>query len=60
MNINPLYVEQGQITSTINIYSPIEGYVTKVNVSNGTYVSPADIILEIVDTDHIHLELVSF
>ena len=60
MNINPSSVEQGQITSKINLYAPIEGFVTKVNVSNGTYVSPANVILEIVDTDHIHLELSVF
>ncbi|PWK20310.1 efflux RND transporter periplasmic adaptor subunit [Xanthomarina spongicola] len=60
MHINPISVEQGHISSTINIYAPIEGHVTKVNVSNGTYVSPADIIMEIVDTDHIHLELSIF
>ena len=60
MNINPSSVEQGQMSSTLNLYSPIEGFITKVNVSNGTYVSPADIILEIVDTDHIHLELSVF
>lgn len=60
LNINPSNVEQGQITSKINIYSPIDGYVTKVNVSNGTYVSPADTILEIIDTEHIHLELIVF
>ncbi len=57
LNINPISVENGSITSTINIYAPIAGYVTKVNVSNGTYVSPADIIMEIIDTAHIHLEL---
>jgi cobalt-zinc-cadmium efflux system membrane fusion protein len=60
MNINPVSVEQGNITSTINLYAPIAGYVTKVNVSNGTYVSPSDIVMEIVDTDHIHLELSVF
>ena len=60
LNISPTYVEQGQITSTINIYAPIEGYVTKVNVSTGSYVSPADTILEIIDTAHIHLELIVF
>ncbi|NRD21927.1 efflux RND transporter periplasmic adaptor subunit [Winogradskyella litoriviva] len=60
MNINPKQVEQGKITSSINIYAPIEGFVTKVNISNGTYVSPSDVILEIVDTDHIHLELSVF
>lgn len=60
LNINPASVENGNITSTINLYAPIDGFVTKVNVSNGTYVSPADIILEIIDTDHIHLELSVF
>lgn len=60
LNINPLSVEQGQITSSINLYAPIDGYVTKVNVSNGMYVSPSDIIMEIIDTEHIHLELSVF
>lgn len=60
LNINPTSVENGIITSTINLYAPIDGFVTKVNVSNGTYVSPADIILEIIDTHHIHLELSVF
>lgn len=60
LNINPTAVENGTITSTINLYAPIAGFVTKVNVSNGTYVSPADVILEIIDTDHIHLELSVF
>lgn len=60
MNINPASVEQGQITSKINLYAPIEGFITKVNVSNGTYVSPADVILEIVDTEHIHIEISVF
>jgi len=60
MNINPERVEQGTISSNINLYAPIDGFVTKVNVSNGTYVSPSDVILEIVDTDHVHLELSVF
>lgn len=60
MNINPASVEQGNISSAINLYAPIDGYVTRINVSNGAYVSPSDIILEIIDTDHIHLELSVF
>ena len=60
LNINPSSVEQGRIASTINLYAPISGHVTKVNVSNGTYVSPSDVIMEIVDIDHIHLELLVF
>lgn len=60
LNISPTAVAQGKITSTINLYAPIAGFVTKVNVSNGNYVSPADIILEIIDTEHIHIELSVF
>lgn len=60
LNINPLSVENGVFTSTINLYSPIEGSITKVNVSNGSFVSPTDVIMEIVNTSHIHLELSVF
>jgi membrane fusion protein, heavy metal efflux system len=60
MHISPSTVEQGKITSTINLYSPIDGFITKVNISNGTYVSASDVIMEIVDTEHIHLELSVF
>lgn len=57
MNINPDAVEQGEITTAINLYAPINGYITSVKVSNGTFVSSASELLEIVNTDHIHLEL---
>ncbi len=60
MNANPASIEKGNITSVFNLYAPIQGTVTKVNISNGVYVSPADEILEIVNTDHIHLELSVF
>ncbi|PQJ76362.1 efflux RND transporter periplasmic adaptor subunit [Polaribacter glomeratus] len=60
LNINPTAVDRGQITSTINIYAPISGYITKVNVSNGSFVSSASELLEIVNTNHIHLELSVF
>jgi len=60
LNINPTSVERGKITSIITIYATISGSVTKINVSKGTYVSPADEIMEIVNTDHIHIELTVF
>ncbi len=60
LNINPSSVKQGKITSYITLYASISGSVTKVNVSKGTYVSPADEIMEIVNTDHIHIELAVF
>ncbi len=60
LNINPASVLEGNIVSQVNIYSPIDGNVTKVYVITGSYVSPADQIMEIMNTDHIHLELKIF
>jgi cobalt-zinc-cadmium efflux system membrane fusion protein len=60
LNISPSNVKDGKISSIISIYAPISGSITKVNVTKGSYVSPADQILEIIDTDHIHLELSVF
>ncbi|QHI36253.1 Cobalt-zinc-cadmium resistance protein CzcB [Kordia antarctica] len=60
LNISPATVEKGTMVSVATIYAPISGSITKVNVTKGTYVSPAMSILEIIDNDHIHLELSVF
>ena len=57
LHINPTTVKQGNIASSINLYAPISGYITKVNVSNGSFISSEAELLEIINTDHIHLEL---
>ncbi len=58
--INLQAVEKGDIQSSINIYSPINGFVTKVNVNIGKFVNSADVLFEIVDTEHLHAELTVF
>ncbi len=60
LNISPSNVEQGNISSQAAIYAPISGSITKMNVAKGSYVSPATEILEIVDNEHVHLELTVF
>ena len=60
LNISPSSVEQGNISSIVTLYAPISGSITKVNVTRGTYVSPATSIIEIIDNSHIHLELSVF
>ncbi len=60
ININMAALEEGNITSTGNVYSPISGYVTEVNVNIGKFVNPVDILFEIVDTEHLHAELIIF
>lgn len=60
LHISPSSVRSGKISSVVSIYAPISGSVSKINISKGSYLSPATEILEIIDTEHIHLELSVF
>ncbi len=60
LNVNLEAVERGELSSTVRLYSPISGYVTAVSVNIGKFVNPADILFEIVDTEHLHVELTVF
>jgi cobalt-zinc-cadmium efflux system membrane fusion protein len=60
LNISPKKVLQGELSSVSNIYSPINGDISEVEVSRGLYVGPSDHIMEIANTDHMHLELKIF
>jgi len=60
LNIDPKAVAAGQLSSQSSIYAPLDGYITKVNVQKGTYVSSASEIVEIINSDHLHLELTVF
>ena len=57
LNISPALIEKGELSSISSVYAPIAGDITDVNVNTGSYVSPADVIMEIVNTEHIHLEI---
>lgn len=57
MNLNPQEVSKGNFTSEISIYAPLSGKISKMNVSQGMYISKSAMIMEILDVDHIHLEL---
>lgn len=60
LNINPSNVEKGKLTSVVTIYAPITGDIVIMNANVGMPVAPSDVILEIVDTSHLHLELAVF
>lgn len=60
INVDIASLETGAISSTSNIYSTITGFVTEVNVNIGKFVNPSDILFEIVDTEHLHAELIIF
>ncbi len=60
MNINPSDVKGGNITSTIHIYAPISGSITEIFTNVGEFKKSSEVLLEIINNSHKHLELVVF
>ncbi|WP_439504352.1 efflux RND transporter periplasmic adaptor subunit [Sediminibacterium sp.] len=60
VGINPAALNENNISKSVNIHSPIDGYVTKVNVNVGKYISPTEIMFELVNPTDIHLALKIF
>lgn len=60
VGIDPDKLTVNNISRTISLRSPINGFVTKVNVNIGKYVNPADVLFELVDPDDIHAALTVF
>jgi len=58
--INPEKLGENNISRTINIYSPISGYVSKINSNIGKYVSPTEVMFELINPTDIHLALKVF
>ena len=57
LTMDPDKISAETITSEFSIYSPITGSITKINVTKGSYANAASPALEIINTDHLHLEL---
>jgi len=60
IGIKPYQLKEDNISSTVNLISPIKGYLKAVNVNIGKYVSPTDVLFEIVNSDKLFLELTLF
>jgi cobalt-zinc-cadmium efflux system membrane fusion protein len=57
IGINPDQLSEKNISRSIEIHSPIDGFVSHVNVNIGKYVNPSDVLFELVNPDDIHLNL---
>jgi cobalt-zinc-cadmium efflux system membrane fusion protein len=60
ININPDKLSANNITRTIPILSAITGYASRVNVNIGKYVTPGDVMFELVNPEDIHLKLTAY
>ncbi|PHN06090.1 efflux RND transporter periplasmic adaptor subunit [Flavilitoribacter nigricans] len=57
LGINPDRVREKGIVPTVTIAAPISGYITALNINQGRFLQPEEMLYEIVDNRHIHLEL---
>lgn len=60
IGVDPNKLTEQNITRQISVRSPINGYVTKVNSNIGSFVSPSDVLFELVNPENIHLSLIVF
>lgn len=60
IGLNPDQLTEDKISRSVAIVSPINGFVSKVNVNVGKYVSPTDILFELINPDDIHAALTVF
>ncbi|QCK15165.1 efflux RND transporter periplasmic adaptor subunit [Mangrovivirga cuniculi] len=60
LGLNLKRIQGGTIFERVPVYSPIKGSILSVEVMTGQYVAPQTAMFEIVNTDHIHADLMIF
>ena len=60
LNLNVSKIQNGDIYENVPVVSPIKGYIEKVEVQLGQFVDPQTVMFRIVNTDHIHADLMVF
>lgn len=53
-------IEAGNLSREVLIKAPVSGVVTSVHITNGMYAPQSTSLIELVKTDHLHLELEVF
>ncbi len=60
IGITPGDLQEDNISNTVNLISPIKGFLKSVNVNIGKWVSPTDVLFEVINNDKLFLELTLF
>ena len=60
IGVNLDKLDENSISKSINLYSPIDGYVSSVNVNIGKYTQPSEVLFELINPADIHLALTIF
>lgn len=57
IGLNPEEIRKGRIFSSVQIFSPIDGIVSDVYANVGKYINPKDVVMDITNTEDLHVEL---
>lgn len=60
IGINPTALDENNLSRSVRVPAPIDGFVSAVNVNIGKYVAPTDVLFELVNPSDIHLNLKVF
>lgn len=60
IGLNPNTISPNNITKSIQIYAPINGFVSAVNENIGKYIQPSDVLFELINPNDMHLTLSVF
>ncbi len=60
IGLDPKNLDEQNLSRSVRVPSPIDGFVSVVNVNIGKYVTPTDVLFELVNPSDIHLNLKVF
>lgn len=60
IGIRAASLTEDRISRSVAIASPIDGFVSAVNVNIGKYVTPAEVLFELVNPEDLHLAITAF
>ena len=57
LGISSTNLTPNTISQRIAILAPMSGYISNINIHNGMYAQPTVSLMEIISSEHFHLEL---
>jgi membrane fusion protein, heavy metal efflux system len=60
LGLSAEYLEKNGISPALRILAPVNGYITVSNINLGKAVAPGEVLLEVIDKSHMHVELTVF
>lgn len=60
LGLNTGSILSGKISQSVPVVSPISGYVQKVNITTGQYVSPQEQMFSVVDQSQLYADFMAF